>query len=461
MSVMPDAPSGAASRDTDTAGVFSRTIVFWMVVIGVAAFAAFLVLITYADELRKPEDTGPHALSKSAVGYAGLVRLLNDIKAGDGIVSRGDDETWSRGLNVLTPSGPYGNADLDYSDFAEPALIILPKWVVFPDFKHRGWVARSAPYGAQTYALNFWGETVEFSTSVRDKPAPMEFALQTETDIDAADAPDFAYDDGYDEYDEYEDEGFVYRDSMIDRLRLAGVARFRSREDVDSFQTLSGEDLAPILVSPDGGIVLGRIIGSNAFVLSDPELINNTGLSDADRAALSVRLLDALRDDGPVFFDLTLHGMERSRNLLKLAFEPPFSAATLAALLAVCLLAWRAATRFGPTVREGRAFALGKRALADNSAGPIRLANREHRYAAGYAELSRKAAARAASAPRTLTGDALDRFLDQAASRRTQTPPPASSDLVREAVAADNRASLMRVARKLYAWRQEFARERH
>ena len=78
-----------------------------------------------------------------------------------------------------------------------------------------------------------------------------------------------------------------------------------------------------------------------------------------------------------------------------LRLSPPSGAATLTAFIAALILAWRSGVRFGPSRREKRAYALGKRALADNSASLIRMAGREHRYGASYAALISRLAARA------------------------------------------------------------------
>ena len=48
---------------------------------------------------------------------------------------------------------------------------------------------------------------------------------------------------------------------------------------------------------------------------------------------------------------------------------------------------WQTVIQFGPTLQGGRVVALGKRALADNTAGLVRMAKREHHMASPYALL--------------------------------------------------------------------------
>jgi len=88
---------------------FSPMVVLAMVLAGLFSFSAFLVLSAYAPDLRGGSDGGAHALSKSAVGFAGIVRLLR--AEGDDVdISRrlgaDRDPAWS--LLVLTPDADPG-----------------------------------------------------------------------------------------------------------------------------------------------------------------------------------------------------------------------------------------------------------------------------------------------------------------------------------------------------------------
>ena len=102
--------------------------------------------------------------------------------------------------------------------------------------------------------------------------------------------------------------------------------------------------------------------------------------------------------------------------------------------------------------------ALGKRALADNTAGLVRMARREHRMAMPYAEMTRADAARAVGAPRGLEGAELDEVLNRLGATRGASHR--ISDLIERARAARTKGDLMQVARDLYRWKQEMMRER-
>jgi hypothetical protein len=208
-----------------------------------------------------------------------------------------------------------------------------------------------------------------------------------------------------------------------------------------------------LVVDSSGGVVLARAKNSNFYALSDPDLMNTQGIKDIANAKAGVAVLNTLTPTRPlpVFFDVTLNGLGRSRSLIKLAVEPPFLAATLSAFLAALLVGWAAFNRFGATRRQGRVFALGKRALADNQAGLIRMAKREHRMGGRYVQAVRDLVTRAVGAPRDLDEPALDAFLDRLAANRGVKDTLA--ELSRDAAAAKSSSEITAVAHRLYRWR--------
>src|SRR5262249_45057393 len=118
-----------------------------------------------------------------------------------------------------------------------------------------------------------------------------------------------------------------------------------------------------------------------------PDLVNNLALRDTDVTRFAIAVVAHYRqDDNPIQFDITLNGFHRSPDLLRTVFTPPFLGAALCALLAAAFMAYHGFTRFGPARRSGRAIAFGKQALADNTAGVIKLMHREARMAPRYAQ---------------------------------------------------------------------------
>ncbi len=432
-------PISIAGPTSETnAGVFSRTIVMWMVLVGTLSFAAFIVLMTYADELRNGNDAGTHALSKSAVGYARLVEIMNTADPGSALISRGDDDPWERGLNVLTPSLGNNLDEEDLDPFHQPLLVILAKWSAIPDMTRPGWAKRLGAAETRRQTITSYSGEIEIALATDDDA--------TKLTLNAAEASSTA-------------PGF---ESLPRFMADLGLHNLKMVTPVERLQTMSGDGLRPILTDENGRMILAQLADEEIFILSEPDLANTWGLTDPQRAQVITKILYALRQgNDAVFFDVTLNGLTRSRNLLKLAFEPPFAAATLAAILAAGMMAWRASIRFGPTLKEERAIALGKQALAENTAALIRLARREHNYAPGYADLIRRHSAKIAGAPHTLHGPELNAFLNRIAKAgETPQSPPPIEDLAQEAAEADSRTSLMRAAQRLFQWKQEFDRER-
>ena len=226
---------------------------------------------------------------------------------------------------------------------------------------------------------------------------------------------------------------------------------------MDSLQTISGAGWDPIVTDEQGRAVLALSRQGGAAVLSDPDLLNTQGVADLNTARAGVEIIDRLRDHGPVVFDVTLNGLGRGRSLLKLAFEPLLLGATLCLLAAALMMGLHAVARFGPSERPAPVLALGKRALADNSAALVRMARREPRMGSAYAALTRDIAARAVGAPRDLDEAQLDALLDRLGAAHGLEFR--FSTLASEAAKARTNAELIGAAQRLYQWRGEMTRD--
>src|SRR5690349_9237876 len=140
MTALAEEKAGAGAGQ-DSTGSFSLKVIIGVLVVGVLSFAAFIVLSAFADDLRKPEDGGPHAESKSAVGYQALVDLLQ----GEGMrvrVSRGALREL-KGYNQLTVLTPRNGTELENASLyatTGDVLIVLSKWEAWADWDHPGWV---------------------------------------------------------------------------------------------------------------------------------------------------------------------------------------------------------------------------------------------------------------------------------------------------------------------------------
>lgn len=399
---------GAKPRET-----FSGRVVLLMLAIGVAAFAGLLALSAYAPDLHDGLDGQGHALSHSAIGFAGVVRLLSETGepavAARGPVPLGD----AKGLIVVTPTPGATPNELTNLKPNRPVLIVLPKWRTTPDPRHLGWVQKVGLLPADQI-ISVLQRTMKVTW--REDPSKPQLA--------AADGP------------------------------LASASPY-SLGLIDHFQTLETDEGKVLLADEMGRAVLVQL-DDKTMVLSEPDILNNQGLANLTTAEAAVAILDACRGpQGPVIFDVTMNGFKRSRSLLRLALEPPFLGATLCALAAALLMGVHAAVRFGAPTPDAAAMALGKTGLVENAAILIELARREPAMASRYVDVVRRAGARAIGLPGGAATDRIDRALDAA------TPPTLApfSTLAAEAPTVKTRADLLDLARRLYRHRLEIARD--
>ena len=382
--------------------------------VGVFAFCAFLVLGAYAPDLKGGDNGQAHAMSKSAIGFGGLVEAVK--LAGDPtMISRGPLPPGRKaGLLVATP-GPGEENGAGGVAFDGPVLVVLSKWETVPDPTHPGWVKRIALIDNQ------WAPTLVKGASIARRRGVSRVVL-------SGTAAPFTTD-----------------------LRLA-------EGPVDSFQTVKEPGWIPVLTDETGAVVLARDPKRPLYVLSDPDLLNTQGLKNIDTLSSAVTILRALRvGDGPMMFDVTLNGLGKARSVLRLLFDPPFLSVTLSLAAALALAVWQALIRFGPLRHAGRAIAYGKTALVDNTAALINIARREHAMGAPYALLTAEIAAKAVGAPRDLTGEPLTQFLDRLGAQRGAVDT--YRELESQARLAQEPGRMAATARRLYLWRLAMTRE--
>jgi hypothetical protein len=392
--------------------VFSPAVALAMVAVGALSLLFYLLFSAYAPDYSGEGDTRTNAVSRSAVGFAGLAEFLR-LQGIPVLLSRGlDEEEFEKtSLVILTPGPDDTVEEISAVTYLEPALIILPKWLAAPDPLRLGWVRNVGLIPAGGLGERLLGTDTPASISQAIGAAPVQ-------------------------------------------LRM-GFDRTEARPaPIESLQTMSSSAWTAYVTDQQGRTVLARLEGSETYVLSDPDLMNTHGLNDLATARVAMAIIEAIRDgDGPVVFDLTLAGYRRSPNPLRLTFEPPLLGATVCALLAVLLMAVHAAVRFGAPLEGGRSLALGKQALADNSAALIAMAGRENRIVPRYALAIRRRVARIVGVPTDTRDEVLNDLLDRL--RRRNRSAQALATLIAEAKDAEDAADALRVARKLYRWRRD------
>lgn len=390
-------------------GAFSRRTALLIVAVGSLAFVAMLVLGAYAPDLRSGKNGGAHALSNASVGFSGLVQLVANTNRNPVIV-RSQDQLNDENLMVITPE--HGWVDLGTiltQRGSRATLLILPKWETSADPQKTGWVRIAGLLPDSDPARTLYpSEPLVISRRATNREPLLTVAGGTSPQL-----------------------------------------RFIAPRVL---QTMSGKGIRPLIIDSSGAIVLGQLGGAKPFyILADPDLLNNHGMADVRQASGALALLDYLNmpKARSVLFDVTLNGLGRSRSPLKLAFDPPFLAATLALFATMLLAGWQSAIRFGSPRLPQRAIALGKAALVDNSAALIRKAGREARLGSRYVEVIRERAVALFRLPTYWDRDEIDGRLE------SLNPGWSFASLVDAAETARNRDEFLAAAQSLNRWLEE------
>ncbi|QZH76033.1 MAG: DUF4350 domain-containing protein [Erythrobacter sp.] len=349
---------------------FRPGMVLAVLAVGALAFLLMLYAIGQGWTGDEERNGGEHAGSTSLNGFAALARLVED--SGYSVElsrSRGSHDDY--GLLVLTP--PLFGDPEELTTIIEdrrtngygPTLVVLPKWVAMP-----------VPPQLQEES-----EAEDGWVYLTDVNSPfwfngLEFAEGGGLAIGAT--------KGWN--------GLGISGPLPDPARVQALA---DQPDLEMY---------PLVLDSEGDVLAAEVnaawAGSDydyepwpTLVVFEPDLMNNYGMADEDRARLALSLVETMMEGDeamPVIFDLTLAGLGTSENLLTLAFTPPFLAATLCLLLAALVIGWRAFRRFGPPVAEAEAMARGKRQLARNGAALVARVKRFNLLADPYAALMGK-----------------------------------------------------------------------
>jgi hypothetical protein len=394
---------------------FNARLVYGLIAAGVAAFAALILLLAYAEPpLRQARVNRAQMLSNSAVGYRALAELVGRFHSAYTITSANDLDYDDLFVMAVTESTrPQDVAWVRERRATRATLIILPKWVTARHPRRQDWVTIVAPGAGDALA-----RALGFRLRIAARGVPGEVA---------------------------------HGGGMLEGMVMPIPAYP---------QVIDGPALTPLVSLPGGGAMVARIGDQPHYVVADPDLLNNHGLGDPQVARAALALIESLNapDAASVNFgnfdDEVDAVIARRPSLIRLAVEPPFLAMTLALFVAALLAGLHGAVRFGQPRREERAIALGKAALVENSAGLIKLARREARLGAAYADVVRQDAARAVGAPAALSGDELNAYLD----RLSKGDDPKFTALVTRIVWARDRHELVAAARALFSWKKDIIR---
>jgi hypothetical protein len=400
--------------------LFSGRTLMAIVTVGILAFVGILYLEVFADAGDPTFEVSPTTYSSSALGHKALLETLRRLRV-PVVVSRfKSGEKAGRGslLMLLEPRdaktpdnliGGFGNVP--------HGLLVLPKWTGRPDQRKPNWIGTMDPVSID-------------SVEAILKEAQLDGTIRRLEGTFTVDVPD-----------------------------LGGTI------ELTDPQVIVGSALKPI-VTLQGGTLIGETThgAGRQWVLSDPDVISNHGIDEADNAVVAVTMIDRLRPSGGVvIFDETIHGFEQRPNLMKSALELPFGIVTLSAVIAILLAVWAGMKRFGRAQADGRALQPGKVTLIRTAADLLHQAGR--RGGAVELVLTRYLRAQVADMMTQLNGPrGLDErrqvaWLDDLARARA---PRARLRPLADAIEAASRAGstdparALRLAADLHAWKQEY-----
>lgn len=402
-------------------GLFKPLTLAILLGVGLFAFAAYFTLSGFVDELKRSDNGGAHALSKSANGFAGIVELL---RSQDVMVTplRNDIPLRKEALTIYTLPSTNVAGGIEKINLDNPTLFVLPKWNSYSLLKQKE-IARGTPFPED--------DIEEAVIDIDEDLIVSREAGARKVTI----RPD---------------------DLSTTRAYLSRAQTQYSVPEVSRVQTMQSNNLQPLLVAGNG-IILGRLTGTDIYILSDPDLLNNNGIQSLETSRLAMDMIDMTRfADDPVYIDLVLHGLATRSNLIKTALTPPFLSATLCLFGLGILLAWRAFSRFGAAVPTGRVFALGKEALAENSADLVQMTKRQINMAAPYSAYILSSTAQRLSVPPNMPETHLLALFDRHSAAHGTSH--LFSDIIGRVRSAKTADELEISAKHYQIWTKEIAR---
>jgi hypothetical protein len=367
--------------------------------------------------LRDPNaPVGPSTYSRSAIGHAGLLKLLQmrGIRA-EASQGASRDKVRRGGLLVLAePDRLPDPAELRLLLSAPRVLLVLPKWAGFADSAIPGWIRAAArlpmivPIGV--LQDSFFQNGNASTLTMFDLQRPLVLAHNA--------------------------------------LGVAPVLK-------PGVQLYRGTLLDSVVDSPSGILVGQRLhSGTTLYVLTDPDVISNHGLA-AGNAPFALALIDRARAGGPVVFDETIHGFRTvPRNKLLSIFSRPFAAVTFSALMAAGLLAWADGRRFGAPWPGPGGVPAGQLMLIGTIAG---LLDRGGHQASVLARYVRGTVTDVGASLQRSRAESAARIAEAESRRGTSIR---SADLLQQAAAMETARrvtpeNLSALALRAYAWKQE------
>ncbi len=482
---------GNSSRRPGLSNVLFRPItLISLILIGFFAFGALIVLGGFAKDLRKAPPGQATPRSVSAVGYQALTDYLEKLNY-DVRETRGKRDYYDREerLVIYTPSRPTWRLSKTLENEGDAVnFIILPKWSVGQmiaqpgEDARKGWARKTR--GTGLYYPSAYENMMDGLPVLRRlaKPSPdaeLIFNTSSARNSFGTYQPDFIdlqYFDLESRWPAYLEElREAERKKAEERRRQDAEARGetyeprkkKEKKKKESDETKPKEEnVTPeplpkhkVMLKIDGKAVLIQLEDTQTYILSEPDLINTMAFKTQSGAAFTHAIIDEIIFDANAIsmsadFDVSLHGIETNRNIIKLMVTPPFLAATLCLLAAGGLIAWQGFNRFGDPARQRPDYAHGPVSLAQTAADFMGIADRAHKTGEDYADLIRRQVVKELGY-KDRTTKFTDTLLDTREKRLKIQPEFAD---LKRAIAGADPQSYGQYARALTLWRDAMTR---
>ncbi len=395
--------------------IFSTRTLALLLGIGLVAFTGTVAIDAFTDPAATGQRSGANSYSTSAIGHFAFVELLRT--SGLPVLvsrSRSPEKAGPNDLLVVAepPARALASGEIDYMLQARNILLVLPKWAGIPDRQKPDWIAQAELRDAD--GLNTILERIN------------------------------------------------KRLALVRPRRLGGVeiSPDGGVPDIANPQLLQHGELDPIIRTKNGILVGGGIRGkSTIWVLSDPDLLSNHGISRGDNASLALTIVKRLvRPGGAIVVDETLHGFRVEPNLLRALFQRPFVVATILFVASVAILVWAVTGRFGSPIAPPTGQRAGKFVLVDNISVLLTFSGSRAEILRRFLSQVTREVAQIFHVPHRLPDDQKTAWLDRVGKARNVTDSLAF--LQREARALGRKKKLIDreivgVAARAFRWRQE------